>query len=395
MDLDFALAHCNFGLRGKESEKDEVFVRELASTLKKDFYVAHFNTDNYIKKNKVSLQMAARDLRYDWFHRIMGEKGIPTLVTAHHADDDLESFFINLSRGTGIDGLTGIPEKTDTLSRPLLKFDREQIMAYALKYGIAWREDASNKGTKYLRNKIRHMIVPILKELHPSFLDSFQATQDHLQQTAQIARDHITLLKGSLFKQEGDTVHIPVAQLRELSPQKAYLHALFKDYGFVEWKEIAALLEAMGGKELLSKTHRLVKHRDRLILGKISDTIAQEYPIRETDTFLEEPLRISIEEVDRMGETAKNILYVDKERLIYPLIVRKWKKGDYFYPFGMRGRKKVGKFFKDERMDLFSKENQWLLCSGGEIVWVLGKRADDRFKVAPITERILKIKILE
>jgi tRNA(Ile)-lysidine synthase len=163
----------------------------------------------------------------------------------------------------------------------------------------------------------------------------------------------------------------------------------------VEWKEIAALLEAMGGKELFSRTHRLVKHRDRLILGKISDTIVQEYPIWETDTFLEEPLHISMEEVERIGEIAKNILYVDKERLIYPLIVRKWKKGDYFYPFGMRGRKKVSKFFKDERMDLFSKEDQWLLCSGGEIVWVIGKRADDRFKVAPITESILKIKILE
>lgn len=393
--LDFAFAHCNFGLREAESDGDEVFVKELAGKLKKEFHVIAFETEDYMKKNKVSLQMAARELRYDWFLALMEQKGWKTLVTAHHADDNLETFLINLSRGTGIDGLVGIPEKTENIARPLLKYSREQIMAYAVGQKLEWREDSSNQETKYLRNKIRLKIVPLLKELHPTFLSNFNHTQHYLSQTAGIAEDHIDQIKGKLFIREKDVIKISIAELSKLHPVEAYLFALLKDYGFMEWNDVASLLTAMSGKEVVSKSHRLLKHRSYLLLEEISFSQSSEYLIQKEDQRIDEPIRMSFEDVNRMEETGSAVLYVDKETLKYPLTVRKWRKGDYFYPFGMRGSKKVSKFFKDVKMDQISKEKQWMLCSDDNIVWIMGKRGDERFKVTDNTKKILKISIQE
>ncbi|WP_373518630.1 tRNA lysidine(34) synthetase TilS, partial [Pricia sp.] len=201
--MDFALAHCNFRLRGTDSDADEEFVAETANRLNKKKYITHFYTMDYVYEHKVSVQMAARSLRYTWFAGLMQKTGIKTLVTAHHADDNLETFLINLSRGTGIEGLTGIPEKTDSISRPLLAFSREQIETYAHDENIEWREDSSNADTKYLRNNIRHQILPLLKALNPNFLENFRKTQTYLVQTASIAADHILGLKEAIFREEG------------------------------------------------------------------------------------------------------------------------------------------------------------------------------------------------
>lgn len=393
--LDFELAHCNFGLRGDASDGDEAFVKKLAKELDKNFNVIHFNTVDYMEKNKVSLQMAARELRYDWFQAFIEEKGWTTLVTAHHADDNLETFLINLSRGTGIDGLTGIPEKTASISRPLLKYSRVQLEAYAKKRKLEWREDSSNQDTKYLRNKIRHQLVPLLKDLHPTFLTNFNQTQHFLRQTSGIAKDHIHQIKGKLFIRDGDIIKISVIDLLKLNPLEGYLYALLHEYGFMEWNDVLSLLTAMGGKEVRSKTHRLLKHRDYLLMEEISIPLGVEYVINEEDKWIDEPLKISLESVGKIEETGNTILYVDKETLKYPMTVRKWRKGDYFYPFGMHGSKKVSKFFKDVKMDQISKEKQWLLCSEEAIVWIIGKRGDDRFKVTDRTKKILKISIQE
>ncbi len=393
--LDFALAHCNFNLRGDASDGDEAFVKKLAAELDKEFYVISFNTVDYVNKNKVSLQMAARELRYDWFQGLMEQKGWSTLVTAHHADDNLETFLINLSRGTGIDGLTGIPEKTASISRPLLKYSRVQLEAYAKDRNLEWREDLSNQETKYLRNKIRHQIVPLLKELHPTFLANFNQTQHFLRQTSGIAEDHINQIKEQLFSRDNEVIKISISELMKLNPLEGYLYALLNEYGFMEWNDVLSLLTAMGGKEVRSKTHRLLKHREYLLLEEISISTGMEYAINEEDKRLEEPLKMSLDIVGKIEETGNTILYVDKETLKYPLTVRKWRKGDYFYPFGMRGSKKVAKFFKDIKMDQISKEKQWLLCSDDNVVWVMGKRGDDRFKVTDNTKKILKIRIEE
>jgi len=391
--LHFAIAHCNFQLRGKESDEDEQFVRSLASDIDKKIYVTQFDTNSYVLKNKVNIQIAARDLRYTWFAEIIQKNEISTLVTAHHADDNLETFLINLSRGTGIEGLTGIPEKTDTISRPLLHFSREQILEYAHAENLKWKEDSSNSETKYLRNKIRHDIVPLLKELHPTFLDNFNRTRSYLNGSSEILKNHIEVLKSRCFIAMDGGFSIPIEELEVLYPLKAYVHALFKDYGFTAWEDITRLLNGLSGKEIHSKTHRLIKDREYLLLEELREEEIHNYSIQEGQTEVKIPFHMDITEVDGIKEVGKNKLYVDKLTLKYPLTVRKWEKGDYFYPFGMTGKKKLSKYFKDERMSVIAKEKQWLLCSGEAIIWVIGQRSDQRFSVTQNSKQILKLTI--
>ncbi len=334
--------------------------------------------------------MAARELRYAWFSELMLKHKIKTLVTAHHADDNLETFLINLSRGTGIDGLKGIPIKTDIISRPLLAFSRARILAYANAENLKWREDSTNAETVHLRNKIRHNIVPKLKELHPTFLANFGMTQSFLSDTSLILDNHIKNIRSRLFAAEEGLIRISLKELSELHPQKAYLHALFRDYGFTAWGDILNLLSAMSGKEIRSKTHRLVKDRAHLLLTKLRNNRSERYQIPQNLSEIDVPVKLVIEDVEKIDETSKNILYIDKEALKYPLIVRKWEKGDYFHPFGMKGRKKLSKYFKDEKTDVVSKDDQWLLCSKNDIVWVMGKRPDNRYRVTKSTKQIVK-----
>ena len=225
--MDFILAHCNFRLRGADSNGDEDFVKEWGHQLEKPVYVTHFDTMGYVNNHNVSVQMAARDLRYHWFKALMQEHGIDYLVTAHHADDNLETFLINLSRGTGIEGLTGIPEASNQIRRPLLKYTRWHILEYAQKCNLLWREDESNADTKYLRNKIRLEIVPKLKELHPTFMDNFKMTLDYLKETREISKNELKKIKCELFKKDGQHWKISVSELKKLQPIEGYLHGLF------------------------------------------------------------------------------------------------------------------------------------------------------------------------
>ena len=393
--MDFTIAHCNFQLRGSESDMDAFFVEDLARKLGKKIYIKDFDTANYINNNKVSLQMAARELRYGWFDELMTSHKIKILVTAHQADDNLETFIINLSRGTGIKGLTGIPAKTAKISRPLLLFSRSQIEQYAEIKNIRWREDHTNEETRYLRNKIRYGVIPGLKELHPGFLNNFETTLANLQGSEALLKNYIAELKDRLFEQREDVIKISVASLLKLIPIKTYMYELFNEYGFKEWNDVVGLLNATSGKEVHSGTHRLIKDREYLLLQALCHSINERFVIDAVSGTIREPVPMKIEEVNEMGETSNKILYVDKETLNHKLSIRKWEKGDYFYPFGMRGKKKVSKFYKDEKMDLISKERQWLLCSGDNIIWVMGRRGDDRFKVTPQTKSILKFSITE
>jgi tRNA(Ile)-lysidine synthase len=390
-ELDFSLAHCNFKLRGKESNIDEKFVRELAEKLGKSFFTEDFETLDYAHDQKVSMQMAARELRYEWFKGLMLQNNIKTLVTAHHADDNLETFIINLSRGTGIIGLTGIPSQTRNIVRPLLPFTRIQILEFANSSNLAWREDQSNAETKYLRNKIRHEIVPLLKELHPTFLANFKQTQEFLKQIADISDNHISQLKEDIFKEEGEVIRIKIESLQSLKPLDAYIHALFSAFGFTAWEDLKHLLTAMSGKEVRSRTHRLVKDRDFLLLTNIANNFQKVFQITKEDTEIQIPIGLRISTVHSIEEVGPKVLYVDKETLKYPLTLRKWQKGDYFYPLGMGGRKKLSKYLKDEKVDVIAKEKQWLLCSGNDVIWVVGKRADDRYKITKSTKKISKI----
>ncbi|UWX56580.1 tRNA lysidine(34) synthetase TilS [Maribacter litopenaei] len=393
-NMDFILAHCNFRLRGAASDGDEDFVKELGHLLDRPVFVTHFDTMGYVNSHKVSVQMAARDLRYNWFSGLMAEYGIDYLVTAHHADDNLETFLINLSRGTGIDGLTGIPEASNQIRRPLLKYTRDEILDYAQKKGLKWREDESNSDPKYLRNKIRLEIVPKLKELHPSFMENFERTLGFLKEAREISENELSRVKESLFQKEDQYLKISVSELKKLHPLKGYLYGLFREYGFTEWTNVLELLDAMSGKSIYSKEYVLLKNRDYLILAKNEEQRQEAYEI-ERDVFtIDYPIGLKSKVVSEKQDNTSSIIYLDKNTLKFPLTVRKWKKGDYFYPLGMKGKKKLSKYFKDEKVDLFSKAEQWLLCSNDQIVWVIGRRADDRFKVRDTTKEILSITLL-
>lgn len=393
--VDIAIAHCNFKLRRVESDLDEAFVRQLAKKLGVAYFVTHFDTVGYVKEQKVSVQMAARELRYTWFDGLLKTNGFTKVLTAHHLDDNLETFLINLSRGTGIGGLTGIPEHTETLARPLLKYSRADLLAYANSNGFEWREDASNTDSKYLRNKIRLELVPVLKELHPNFLENFKNSTTYLGQSAGIAKNHVAQLQQVLFIQENGVVKIPISKLKELNPIEGYLYGLFQEYGFTEWGNLEALLDAMSGKCIESKSHRLLKDREFLWLSplEISTDEVIKYAVSVEDKKINLPITLEFLDVVVRNENTSAIIYVDKNALKYPLRVRKWEKGDYFYPLGLQGKKKLAKFFKDEKVPVTLKDRQWLLCSGENIVWVIGKRADERFKVKPDTKAILRIEV--
>ncbi|WP_397362587.1 tRNA lysidine(34) synthetase TilS [Olleya sp. R77988] len=396
LELDVSLAHCNFNLRGDESDTDEDFVLNLAQDLDLEIFVQHFNTENYAKTNKLSIQMAARELRYNWFQGLVKQFDFNYILTAHHADDNLETFLINLTRGTGLEGLKGIPEINKNIVRPLLKFTRNQIKNYAKNNQINWREDSSNASTKYMRNKLRHDVIPVLKDLNPEVIANFQNTLCNLNDTADIVEESVqAVLKRTIVTIDQTQISYKVSGFKKLNNPKAYLYEIFKDYGFTQWDDIINLLEAQSGKQVFSSTHNLLKDRDCLILSEIvSDETKFETSINLEDNNIETPLGVlAFEVVNQINKTDGSAIYVDKKTLKYPLNVRHWQKGDYFYPLGMKGKKKLSKFFKDEKLSLLAKEKVLLLCNENEIVWVINYRADNRFRVTNQTKSILKIKL--
>lgn len=391
LGLDFILAHANFQLRGAASDADGVFVADLAHTMNKKHIIKAFDTKGYVSLNKVSIQEGARQLRYHWFEELVGDGAGNYVLTAHHADDQLETFLINLSRGSGLEGLCGIPPRNKHVRRPLLPFSRTQLEGYARSKGIDWREDATNTGLDYLRNRIRHLAVPGLKEAIPDLLERFGDTLGHLQGNRELIRNHMTDIRARVVSQGPDGVHFQLDELQRLSPQAPYLHALLYPYGFRDWAAVERLLGGSSGKEVLSPTHRLLRGRGALILRPISNPSHGPYPVGPDLQPEGLPLKLDFQSVQTMEAVSPTILYVDREALKQGLTLRKWQEGDYFYPLGMTGGKKVSKFFKDLRLSQYQKEDTWLLCSGEDIVWVVGLRADDRFKVTPETQQILKI----
>lgn len=391
LDYNIALAHCNFNLRDKESNEDEIFVAAFAKDLNIPFYVKSFDTKKVAKTNGGSIQMVARDLRYKWFNKLLADNNYDYVLTGHHADDSLETFLINLSRGTGIDGLTGIPLQNNNVIRPLLKFPRAGILAFAKANKISWREDSSNTETKYLRNQIRQKLVPELKNLNSNFLNNFLNSQEKLRNSSLILDNTKKELQASLFVAEDNIIKISIERLQKLKPVESFLYLLFNEYGFKAWNDILNLLQAKSGKEVSSSTYRLVKDREQLLLVPISDVEKEKYFITKDDKNVKTPLKLEVEVVSAITDTHKDILYLDMEKLIFPLMLRKWCNGDYFYPLGMQGKKKLSKFFKDEKVSIIAKEEQWLIVNKDEIAWVIGRRADERYKVTPSTKKILKI----
>lgn len=390
--LDISLAHCNFQLRGEESEEDENFVIELADALDLQIFIEEFETEAYANEKKLSTQMAARDLRYHWFDELCETLQFDYIFTAHHANDNLETVLINFIRGTGLDGLTGIPDKNDCIRRPLLPFTRKQIEDFAHLNQLKWREDSSNQSLKYFRNKVRLEVIPKLMELNPQLLESFGKTRGYLQQSSELIEDYMSAIFPKIAKEEDFGYSFRIKLIKTLPNTKAVMYALFKSFGFTEWEDVHGLLDAQPGKMVYSKTHRLIKDREELLLTTISGE-DRRYEISEGEEVVMLPIgTFQFEEVEEFSESqSDNAIFVDANRLNFPLVVRKWERGDYFYPFGMQGKKKLSKFFKDEKLSLPQKENCWLLCSGEEIMWVMGRRLDARFAVDKDTNKIIRI----
>lgn len=390
--LDIALAHCNFKLRGKASDDDQQFVEALGLKLNVEVFVQEFDTEAYAKLEKLSMQMAARELRYTWFEELCTQLHFDYLLTAHHADDNFETFLINVIRGSGIDGLNGIPVINDNIVRPLLPFSRTEIMSWAESSKINWREDQSNASTKYLRNKLRHEVMPILKSMNPQLLEGFASTTSHLREAQQIISDRIDEISDQVLEVTPNAIFIDIYKIKELNNTKAYLYFLLKDYGFTEWNDVNNLLDAQSGAQIYSQNWRLIKDREHLILTKQKETFGELKVTEELSTIELNNGTLLINKVSSLDDVpiSANIIYVDGNKVSFPLSLRKWKEGDWFYPLGMQGKKKVSKYFKDEKFSLIDKEETWLLCSGEDIVWVVNHRADDRFKVTNNTSSVLQ-----
>ena len=311
-------------------------------------------------------------------------------MTAHHLDDDLETFFINLSRGTGLNGLTGIPKENNKIIRPLLKFSREEILKYAEENNLKWREDSSNQKTDYLRNTLRLEVLPQFKKVNDSVLKNFQKTQQNLKASQNLIEDYLALVYNLVVTEATDSYKINIQKIKDLPHTEALLYELLNSFGFTEWDDVSQLLDAQTGKKVFSKTHQLLKNRDELILTEISkENFSEEFSVPKEGVVF--PINLKIESAEYIGETEKNLIYVASEKLNFPLKLRKWERGDSFHPFGMKGKKKLSKFFKDEKIPLTEKEKIWLLLSDEKIVWVIGHRMDDRFKVTKDSKKILKI----
>jgi len=395
--LPIAVAHCNFGLRGKESDGDELFVKKLSAKNKIDFHRKKFDTSSYSKQYKVSIQVAARDLRYQWFSEIIKKESYSSLATAHHLDDSIETFFINLLRGTGLKGLTGIPSKTNFLIRPLSNFSRSEILDYAKLKKLEWREDSSNNTEDYLRNRIRKNVSPILLKLQPELHEVMRKNLEHLQQSNFLLEEYASLLKEKFVEQPSkDIWKINIETLtREKYPTEK-LQLLLSGPG-IKSADLQSMLKLNDpGKEYESGDFRILRDRNHLIVQKKKRNLDKTVIISENlDEIQYMDLLIRFKKVK--PETVKhplksgNIENVDAGKLSFPLQLRAWKAGDYFYPLGMKQRKKVSDFLIDQKVDRFEKEKCSVLLSGNDIVCILGLRIDDRFKITEKTKNIFSI----
>jgi tRNA(Ile)-lysidine synthase len=395
LPYEIAVLHCNFQLRGLESFGDQSFIQAYCDQNNIPIYTTQFDTEAFAKDYKLSTQVAARELRYSWFYELLEKENFDYILTAHHADDNLETFIINLTRGTGLEGLTGIPQQNDRIIRPLLPFSREEILKYAEDNNIEWREDSSNASNKYLRNKIRHDLVPMLKEINPNFLNAFQKTQSYLQQSQEMVEDASIMIYQQIAKEQGDDIHFDLNQLKKLPNYKSYLYQWLNEFGFLAWNDIYDLVDGQSGKQVLSAEFRLLKNRDTLILSPISEmSEKEEFEIFANDKEVNFPLKLKLCNVSHITIDSNKAIFVDAEKIQFPLVLRKWNQGDIFQPFGMNGKsKKVSKLFKDEKLSLIEKEKTWILSSDNQIVWVVGIRQDERFKIENATNKILKIEL--
>jgi len=435
--FDFTIAHCNFQLRGDESERDENFVRSLEEKYGKPVLVQQFNTEQFAAENKLSIQEAARELRYGWFEEIINGQCLPAgqagsmvnknqdiihdspltthhspltthhspftihLATAHNASDNIETLLINFFRGTGMHGLTGIPEfdKERKIIRPLLFAKREAILAYAKENNLQWAEDSSNASDKYTRNFFRLQLLPEVKKVFPNTEDNLLHNLERFKEAVQLYDQSALLHKKKLVEPRGKELHIPVLKLQRTVPLNTILWEIIKDFSFTtsQLPEIKKLFDAGNGSYINSHTHRIIRNRSWLIIAPLQTTEAANILIDENDkSIVFENGTLLLDKISNIQypiSDSPGVALLDSTDIQFPLLLRRWKQGDYFYPLGMQKKKKLSRFFIDQKLSLTEKEKVWVLESDKKILWVIGYRIDDRVKLTEKTKSILHIEL--
>jgi tRNA(Ile)-lysidine synthase len=395
-----AVAHCNFSLRGEESDTDQMFVEEACRLKNIVIHARSFATGEYALERGISVQMAARELRYSWFEELQKNLNYDYIVIAHNKNDLAETFLMNIARGTGIKGLTGIKPKNGKIVRPLLFAQRTQITRYAELNNISYREDASNLDTKYKRNRIRLKIIPEFLEFSPAFINSISETAERLKETEMIFSQSIKYHFENVYEENEHGGSLDIGQLLKLKPLNTYLYEFLRKWQFPKEliPDIITSLKSASGKQFFSPTYRLVKDRNKLLLSPLKEEGITRFYLEEGMTELTLPLKLKISiHTNNPGfniPKSSSIACIDLHLLHFPLILRKWEKGDYFQPLGMSGLKKVSDFFIDNKFSLVDKDNTWIIASGSKIVWIAGHRIDDRFKINERTSEILMIKLM-
>jgi tRNA(Ile)-lysidine synthase len=391
LKVDFSIAHCNFQLRGIESENDSNFVSSWSQKNKIPFFYSKFSTKEYCEINNTNIQLATRELRYQWFFELQNIYDFDFVFTAHHLNDQFETFLINSTRGSGLKGLLGILN-TKKIYRPLLNISKKEIINYAKRENLLWREDKSNVENYYLRNKFRNKVLPEIEMLIPDYLEKFKTTLDNLNETREFIDNSINKIRKKIFKNDNSLLRVNINSLLKLKPLNFYLHELFYSYGFNS-KDLSKLLKSKTGKQLFSKTYRILVDRDFLVLKKIIEKEIESYLLDFNNKKLKLPIKLDFKYVRSYDENLLNHKFasIDLMKIKDPLILRKPESKDYFYPIGMKGKKSVSKYFKDEKYSIYDKENQWLLVSNNDIVWVVGKRLDSRFAANKKSMKVLEI----
>ncbi len=396
----FTLAHCNFKLRGKESDNDEKFCKTFAKTLGVEIHCSNFNTKIFSKKNNLSIQMAARKLRYDWFLELVKKFKYNYILTAHHANDNVETVLVNLLRGTGIKGLQGIPIKQNHIVRPLLFATKDQIMAYAKKNKLKYREDSSNDEVKYKRNFLRHEVVPKLKALNPALEHTFENNIRLFKQSSAVVKAFVELKRPEILSQKNNATVIDTRKLLKEDARELLLHEWLHPLGYnaSQVQQISnSIDQKQSGKIFNSPTHRGLIDRHSMVIEPLDKTLTKnEFVIKTLNDIKKLPFQLKYElKSDAKIQSDKNVAQVDYGKLKFPMVARKWKQGDKFMPLGMTGFKKLSDFFVSKKLSLFEKENVWVLCNNKDIVWVVGQRIDERYKITGNTKKILKLVVNE
>lgn len=394
-----SLAHCNFQLRGEESDRDQRFVERMAERYGAELHLKKFNTEHYALEEKLSVQEAARSLRYAWFAELAGMNEPPPFVlTAHHADDNVETLLMNFFRGTGLQGLTGIPAKAAHIRRPLLEFSKAELLAFAKESGLEYVEDSSNRSSKYSRNYFRNEVIPALAKIYPQVGEGLRHSISRFREIAALYEKAVTQLKQKLSRREGQEIHIPVKQLLDFGKgNRALVYEIVHEFGFGE-RQVEAVLrlcESGSGRHISSATHRIIRHRHWLIIAPLRPEESQYIVIEEEYKSVSFPggtLRVEKVAVDGFTlDPNVAVAQLDAGLVRFPLLLRRSKRGDYFYPLGMRKKKKLARFFIDQKLSITEKENSWVLESEGRLLWVVGHRIDDRFRVTDRTREVLRL----